>query len=73
MHLNTLVIRMENSYSGRLRRWGRFYLSGKRDEVGIGLTSIASIADAAGGNASFYPEGDVFVSDVYLTLETEEN
>ena len=70
-HMGTLVIHMENSMGGRLRRRGRFYVSEKRDEIGIGLGSISSIAGMYGGDAEFHGENGVFVSNVYMHLSTD--
>ena len=53
---------------GKIRKWGRFYISSKRQEVGIGLSSILNIAEMHGGNAEFHGENGVFVSDVYMEL-----
>ena len=69
--MGTLVIHMENSMGGRLRRRGRFFVSEKRDEIGIGLSSISSIAGMYGGDAEFHGENGVFVSNVYMHLSTD--
>lgn len=69
MHLGKLVIHMENSMEGRPRKWGRFFISSKRDEVGIGLSSVANIASLHGGRAMFCAEKGRFLSDVYFRLE----
>ncbi|MCI6638465.1 MAG: GHKL domain-containing protein, partial [Lachnospiraceae bacterium] len=68
MHMDHLVIHMENSMVGKPRKWGQFYISSKREEVGIGLTSIANIAALYGGNAEFRCEQNRFISDVYVTV-----
>lgn len=68
VHMRNLVIHMENSMTGRLRKWGRFYISSKREEVGIGLTSIANIASLYNGNIEFRSVNGKFISDVYLTM-----
>lgn len=67
-HMGNLIIHMENSMDGKIRKWGRFYLSSKRQEVGIGLSSISNIAEMNGGSAQFNGEQGVFVSDVYMKL-----
>ncbi|MGN1022310.1 MAG: GHKL domain-containing protein [Lachnospiraceae bacterium] len=72
-HLNKLVIHMENSCSGKLRRFGKFFVSSKREEVGIGLASITSVARVHGGDAHFDGQNGVFVSDVYLDLVVPTN
>lgn len=72
-HLNKLVIHMENSCSGKPRRFGRFYVSSKREEVGIGLASITSAARLHGVDAHFDDRDGVFFSDVYLDLTAPKN
>jgi sensor histidine kinase regulating citrate/malate metabolism len=67
-HMGNLIIHMENSMDGKIRKWGKFYLSSKRQEVGIGLSSISNIAQMHGGDVQFHGENGVFVSDVYLEL-----
>ena len=49
--MGNLVIHMENSMSGKPKKWGRFFVSSKRAEMGIGLTSIANIAGLYNGDA----------------------
>ena len=67
-HMGNLIIHMENSMDGKIRKWGRFYISSKRQEVGIGLSGISNIAEMHGGNAEFHGPNGVFVSDVYMEL-----
>jgi hypothetical protein len=67
-HRGNLIIHMENSMDGKIRKWGKFYISSKRQEVGIGLTSISNIAEMHGGDAEFHGENGVFISDVYMEL-----
>lgn len=71
-HKGNLIIHMENSMDGKIRKWGKFYISSKRQEVGIGLSSISNIAEMHGGNAEFHGENGVFVSDVYMELFPED-
>jgi sensor histidine kinase YesM len=71
MHFDNLVIHMENSCDGRTQKWGKFYISSKRNEVGIGLTSIASIASLYKGDANFETKENTFISNVYLTIPQE--
>ncbi len=64
---HTLLITMENSFDGKFKRSDGLFRSRKRDAVGIGLTSVQSIAEKHGGDAQFKPNGTVFTSAVYLT------
>ena len=63
-----LVIAMENSFSGQAKKAGNLYVSSKRPAVGIGLSSIRTIAKNHRGDALFAAEGNVFSSKVYLYL-----
>ena len=70
VHMGNLVIHMENSMSGTPKKWGRFFVSSKRAEVGIGLTSIANIAGLYNGDAEFSCENGRFISDVYFVFDS---
>ena len=63
-----MVIAMDNSFNGIIRKDGSRFQSSKRDDYGIGLASIKSAARKAEGNADFHAEGTVFQSSVYLNL-----
>ncbi len=66
---NTLIISMQNSFDGHIsKRHGKFR-SRKRNEYGIGLTSIQSTARKYNGDASFHGEDLVFHSAVYMNPE----
>ena len=67
-----LVILMENSLFEQPRPSGAFYHSSKRGgQHGIGLRSIADIAEAHGGTARFEADGDAFRSSVILELSAQ--
>ena len=67
-----LVILMENSLFEQSRPNGEFYHSSKRGgQHGIGLRSIADIAEAHGGTARFEADGDAFRSSVILELSAQ--
>lgn len=62
----TLTITMDNSFNGQVHRAGDLFYSSKRNERGIGLSSILSIARKYNGNAHFEAKGSVFYSSLYL-------
>lgn len=68
VHLDTLTIIMDNSFDGHLRVEDGKYRSSKREDFGVGLTSIQAVARKCGGNARFEPDGRVFRSSVYLRV-----
>ena len=72
VHMDMLVVTMENSYNGQVRKWGNQFISSKREEIGIGLSSIESIVRAADGEARFDPDKNVFRSLVYLKKASGE-
>ena len=69
-----LIISMDNSYGEKIRRVNGEYISSKRDDVGTGLSSIASVAESHGGSASFEAEEseNIFHSSVYLRETTRQ-
>ena len=70
---SVLYIVATNSFDGRVHmRDGKYYSLSHRGE-GIGLTSIASIAEKYGGYAEFHHEGNEFFSNVAIPLLHEND
>ena len=63
-----LFIVASNAFDGNVKLKEGQYVSTRRDEQGIGLKSIASIAEKYQGTASFKHDGDEFYTDVVLPL-----
>ena len=63
-----LTITMDNSFNGIVKMENNRFRSSKRDNYGIGLTSIKDMAQRAGGDAEFRPEGSLFLSSVFVKL-----
>ena len=63
-----LTITMDNSFNGKLRQEGDRFISSKREDFGIGLESVKSVAVKAHGNAEFRSEKNIFYSSVYIRL-----
>ena len=61
-----LVVTMDNSFNGSIKKEGDRFRSSKRDDFGIGLSSISSVARKAGGNATFRGDGTTFLSSICL-------
>ena len=68
VHLGTLTVVMDNSFDGQVRQESGRYCSSKRDDLGVGLSSIQVVAKAHQGDARFEPDGRVFRSSVYLRV-----
>lgn len=68
VHLGMLAITMDNSFEGPVRMEGRKFRSSKRDELGVGLSSIQAVARKRGGRAQFEPDNGVFHSSVYVRV-----
>ena len=68
LHNNMLVIVMENSYDGKCTTIDGRFRSSKRNNYGIGLSSIQSIAEEAHGNSKFTAEQNKFISSLYLQI-----
>ena len=69
MQNGLLIITMDNSFNGQVRRDGQRFYSSKRSDYGIGLASVRSVALEAGGEAQFEAEGPVFHSSLYLRVQ----
>ena len=59
VHLGTLTITMDNSFDGQVRQENGKFRSSKRDDFGVGLSSIQEVARKCGGEARFEPDGRV--------------
>ena len=68
LHNKLLVITMDNSFNGEIKKEGDRFFSSKRDEFGIGLSSIRSVVEKAQGDVEFYAEGQTFLSSVYVRI-----
>ena len=68
VHLNILTITMDNSFEGSAQLLDGKFRSSKRDDFGVGLTSIQAVACKCGGGARFEPDGRVFRSSVYVRV-----
>lgn len=68
LQYNMLIITMDNSFDGELIIKDEKFYSTKRDDFGIGLSSIIDIAQKHNGNATFEKNGYVFMSNVYFQI-----
>ena len=69
LQYDLLVITMDNSYDGNITKDHDGFRSSKRNQIGIGLTSVKSIVEQHSGSARFIPKDDVFESSVYLKIK----
>ena len=63
-----LYIVSTNSFDGHVRKGTNGYCSTKRDGCGIGLMSIAAVAEKYGGSARFSNSGTEFFIDVVIKV-----
>lgn len=63
-----LVITQKNSFNGHFHCKEGIFYSAKRNERGIGLASVQSVAQKHGGNATFTAEERVFHSAIYVRI-----
>lgn len=61
-----LIILVDNSFEGAVRRDGETFLSSKRSGSGIGVTSVQAVAKKYNGMAKFEPDKTVFHVSVML-------
>ena len=64
-----LYIVETNSFDGNTRKQGENYMSTSHKGLGIGLTSVTSIARHHGGSADFSDSSSEFYSNIMLPLE----
>ena len=63
---NLVLITVENAYGGPLEEREGALLSTQRPGAGLGLQSVAHIAEKGGGYCRFLHEGGVFIANVML-------
>lgn len=68
VHMATLTSVMDNSFGEQIKQEHGKYLSSKRDDFGVGLSSIQAAARKRGGDARFETDGNVFHSSVYVQI-----
>lgn len=66
LEYGVLTITMDNSFDGNLQQESGKFRSSKRNDFGVGLTSIQAVARQFQGNVRFEPDHGVFHSSVYL-------
>lgn len=69
LNYELLVITMDNSYNGHFISDGKKFRSTKRDDFGIGLSSIQSVAKKYQGDAKFEDKDGYFQSSVYMKVD----
>lgn len=67
-HGNRLYVVATNSFDGKSRKQRKGYSSTKHSGMGIGLASIAAVAEKYGGSAKISDNGTEFFVDVVLKL-----
>ena len=65
-----LTIVVDNSFEEPPRKKDGIFLSSKREEEGIGLTSVLAVAKRHGGNAQFEWKDGVFQASAYVRLDS---
>ena len=68
VHYDVLTITMDNSFNGVVKKQGNKFISSKRNDYGIGIASIHSMAQKLDGDTDFTTKGNVFLSNVYVKL-----
>ena len=68
IHGGLLFISMDNSYDGIFQVKNGHFISRKRNEEGIGLKSVRSLAQSHAGSAEFIPGEKMFRSEICIML-----
>lgn len=63
-----LTLTVENRFAGQLKEKEGIFLSAKREGEGLGLSSVAAVAQKYGGAARFSAKDGVFCALVYMQL-----
>lgn len=63
-----LVITLDNSYEGAIRKAGDTFLSSKSERAGVGISSVQKLAEKYGGAAEFHFDGNQFHASVMLNM-----
>ncbi len=71
LEYGTLTITVDNSFNGHIRAKGDLFLSSKREDEGMGLSSVLAVAKKHGGVAKFEAIDRVFQASVYIRLRQE--
>lgn len=75
IHLNLLytaqmlIVTVDNSFTGEIKKEGDFYVSQKPNHMGLGIASITNIAQSYDGGIEFTHEDHVFRASVMLNLK----
>jgi sensor histidine kinase regulating citrate/malate metabolism len=69
-HLSKLIITMDNSFNGVFIKKNGVIISSKDDSVGLGVSSVETLAKGHGGSSHFEPDkhSDIFHSSVYFEI-----
>ncbi|WP_313523768.1 GHKL domain-containing protein [Anaerotignum sp.] len=65
---DVLTITMDNSFDGKVSEENGRFRSRKREEFGVGLSSVQTVARKSQGDAQFEQDGLVFLSSVYVRI-----
>ncbi|MDD3252806.1 MAG: GHKL domain-containing protein [Lachnospiraceae bacterium] len=68
LQYDMLTITMDNSFDGKVTEEQGKFRSRKREDFGIGLSSIQAVARKGQGDARFESDGLVFLSSVYVRV-----
>lgn len=63
---NSIVITLDNSYQGMIQKRGKYFISSKRDHIGIRMSSIVKIAEKYNGTVKFEYDDNIFYASVLL-------
>lgn len=63
-----VVITIKNSYEGEIRKTGTAFLSSKRKEEGIGITSMQQIVEKYNGVCKYTYDGNIFTLSIMMNL-----
>ena len=69
MNGQKIIIAVDNSYEGEIRKEGEGFLSSKREGRGIGITSVEAVVNKYRGQAKFEYKEHVFMASIILQMQ----
>lgn len=65
---DTLTITIDNSFNGSYKIENGIYMSSKRNEPGIGISSVEKVVEKYNGSCRFEPKNNTFMASVYIKI-----
>lgn len=68
LQYDTLTITVDNSFNGSYKIENGIYISSKRNEPGIGISSVKKVVEKYNGDCRFEAKDNTFMASVYIKI-----